>query len=142
MPLNIPGLLVPFQLLFNPRIVLPSIIVKDIRHLDFAALHKAGYRGAVFDKDNCLTRPYKDTVVPEIEQAWHECRKTFGPGNVLIVSNSAGTWLDPGAIQCESVTHNTGAPYSDTRLSNQPTHVSPPSVTISHRFVFQFATKS
>jgi len=71
MPLNIPGLLVPFQLIFNPRIVLPAIVVKgtvlihfvppptsfpqqDIRHLDFAALRKAGYRGAVFDKDNCI----------------------------------------------------------------------------------------
>jgi predicted HAD superfamily phosphohydrolase YqeG len=27
---------------------------KDIRQLDFVALCKAGYRGAVFDKDNCL----------------------------------------------------------------------------------------
>ena len=71
MPLNIPGLLVPFQLIFNPRIVLPAIVVKgtafilllpaptsslqqDIRHLDFPALRKAGYRGAVFDKDNCI----------------------------------------------------------------------------------------
>ncbi|KAF5385841.1 hypothetical protein D9615_002321 [Tricholomella constricta] len=121
MPINIPGLLVPFQLLFNPRVVLPSVVVKvkniytifaqqDLRHLDFAALRKAGYRGAVFDKDNCLTRPHKDTVVPEIQEAWDECRSTFGEGNVLIVSNSAGTWLDPGGIQCESVTHNTGVP--------------------------------
>jgi len=83
---------------------------QDIRGLDFVALQKAGYRGAVFDKDNCLTRPNRDTVVPEIEQAWLECQKIFGQENVLIVSNSAGTWLDPGEIQCESVTHNTGAP--------------------------------
>ena len=27
MPLNIPGLLVPFQLLWNPRIVLPHLVV-------------------------------------------------------------------------------------------------------------------
>ncbi|KAH0589169.1 hypothetical protein H2248_004935 [Termitomyces sp. 'cryptogamus'] len=83
---------------------------QDIRYIDFAALKAAGYRGAVFDKDNCITRPHKDTIVPEIQQAWDECRKTFGEGNVLIVSNSAGTWLDPGGIQCESVTHNTGVP--------------------------------
>jgi len=75
MPLNIPGLLVPFQFLVNPRLVLPALTVggefrhwsdgghqtlikpfirKDIRRLDFAALRQAGYRGAVFDKDNCL----------------------------------------------------------------------------------------
>ncbi|KAG6920038.1 hypothetical protein DXG01_010106 [Tephrocybe rancida] len=110
MPINIPGLLVPFQLLFCPRLVLPSIVVKDIRHIDFAALKAAGYRGAIFDKDNCITHPHKDTIVPEVQHAWDECRKTFGDGNILIVSNSAGTSLDPGGIQCESVSYNTGVP--------------------------------
>ncbi|GLB37348.1 putative mitochondrial PGP phosphatase [Lyophyllum shimeji] len=97
MPLNIPGLLI-------------SSLKQDIRRLDFAALQKAGYRGAVFDKDNCLTRPDRDTVVPEIEEAWLECQKVFGMGNVLIVSNSAGTWMDPGGIQCESVAANARVP--------------------------------
>ena len=74
MPLNIPGLFVPFQLLINSRLVVPSLVVKgacclsipflsqsssqsaqkDIRCLDFLSLRKAGYRGVVFDKDNCL----------------------------------------------------------------------------------------
>jgi hypothetical protein len=31
---------------------------EDIRQLDFAALRQAGYRGAVFDKDNCLVSLY------------------------------------------------------------------------------------
>jgi len=82
----------------------------DIRHLNFTALKKAGYRGAVFDKDNCLTHPHKDVVVPEIQEAWDECKRIFGDGNILIVSNSAGTWLDPGGIQCESVIQTTGVP--------------------------------
>jgi hypothetical protein len=75
MPLNIPGILVPFHLLVNPRLVIPSLAVKgepatldqvkqlnpepdqkDIRHIDFKALKTAGYRGAVVDKDNCLVR--------------------------------------------------------------------------------------
>ena len=30
MPLNIPGLLVPFQLFINPRIILPGLVVKGI----------------------------------------------------------------------------------------------------------------
>ncbi|KAF5355060.1 hypothetical protein D9756_005514 [Leucocoprinus leucothites] len=110
MPLNIPGLLVPFQLLIHPRIVIPNVIVKDIRYIDFAALRKAGYRGAVFDKDNCLTIPYQDTLVPELETAWAECRKTFGESNVIIVSNSAGTHTDPGGIQSESVSHHLQVP--------------------------------
>ncbi|KAH6914035.1 mitochondrial PGP phosphatase-domain-containing protein [Coprinopsis sp. MPI-PUGE-AT-0042] len=110
MPLNIPGLLAPFQLVIYPRLVLPHISVKDIRHLDFRALKKAGYRGAVFDKDNCLTIPYKDTLVPELTDAWRECLDTFGDGNVIIVSNSAGTYLDAGGIQAESVSHHLGVP--------------------------------
>ncbi|KAL4079136.1 HAD phosphatase, partial [Scleroderma citrinum] len=110
MPLNIPGLLAPFQLLWNPRVVLPHVVVADIRQLDFLALRKAGYRGAVFDKDNCLTIPYKDSLVPELQGAWKECREAFGEGNVLIVSNSAGTRDDPGGIQAESVSYYLSAP--------------------------------
>ncbi|KAJ7169162.1 mitochondrial PGP phosphatase-domain-containing protein [Mycena crocata] len=110
MPLNIPGILVPFQLLFNPRLVLPSLTVKDIRHLDFHALKKAGYRGAVFDKDNCLTLPHKDELVPELRDAWDDCRQTFGEGNVLIVSNSAGSSSDTAGIQAECVKRTLQAP--------------------------------
>ncbi|KAF9268525.1 hypothetical protein L218DRAFT_852328 [Marasmius fiardii PR-910] len=110
MPLNVPGLLVPFHLLLNPRIIVPAIAVKDIRQINFHALKEAGYRGAVFDKDNCLTIPHKDTLVPELEVSWKSCRDVFGQGNVIIVSNSAGTRLDPGGIQAESVSYHLGAP--------------------------------
>ncbi|THH23056.1 hypothetical protein EUX98_g8124 [Antrodiella citrinella] len=98
MPLNIPGILVPLHLL------------KDIRQLDFRELYRAGFRGAVFDKDNCLTIPHRDQLVPELKEAWQECREVFGEGNVLIVSNSAGTRLDPGEIQAESVSHYLAVP--------------------------------
>ncbi|KIJ15571.1 hypothetical protein PAXINDRAFT_29563, partial [Paxillus involutus ATCC 200175] len=110
MPLNIPGLLVPFQLLWNPRVVLPHVILTDIRQLDFLALRKAGYRGAVFDKDNCLTVPHQDLLVPELQATWKECREVFGESNVLIVSNSVGTKHDPGEIQAESVSHYLSVP--------------------------------
>ncbi|KAG1737911.1 HAD phosphatase [Suillus paluster] len=125
MPLNIPGILAPFQLLRNPRLVIPHLTT-DIRQIDFLALRNAGYRGAVFDKDNCLvghkifavsnclntqqTIPYKDSLVPELENAWRECRETFGEGNVLIVSNSAGTKFDAGGIQAESVSYCLSVP--------------------------------
>ncbi|KAI0628389.1 mitochondrial PGP phosphatase-domain-containing protein [Trametes polyzona] len=110
MPFNLPGVLVPFHLLVNPRLVVPSIVVKDIRQLDFPALYRAGYRGAVFDKDNCLTIPHEDRLVPELVEAWQECRETFGPGNVLIVSNTAGSHLDAGEIEAESVSHHLSVP--------------------------------
>ncbi|KAH9485605.1 Phosphatidylglycerophosphate phosphatase 1, chloroplastic [Psilocybe cubensis] len=110
MPLNIPALLVPFQLSIFPRLVIPALVVHDIRQVDFQALRRAGYRGAIFDKDNCLTLPHKDTLIPELQEAWKSCKETFGERNVLIVSNSAGTHLDAGGIQAESVSHHLGVP--------------------------------
>jgi phosphatidylglycerophosphatase GEP4 len=110
MPLNIPGILIPFHLLKNPRLVIPHVTVKDIRQIDFLALRNAGYKGAVFDKDNCLTIPYKDTLVPQLEDTWRECREAFGEGNVIIVSNSAGTKFDAGGIQAESVSYHLSVP--------------------------------
>ncbi|KZT04840.1 uncharacterized protein LAESUDRAFT_813939 [Laetiporus sulphureus 93-53] len=83
---------------------------KDIRQLDFPELYRAGYRGAVFDKDNCLTLPHQDTLVPELKEAWEECKQTFGRDNVLIVSNSAGSRLDGGEIEAESVSYHLNAP--------------------------------
>jgi len=82
----------------------------DIRQLDFRELRRAGYRGAVFDKDNCLTIPHEDQLVPVLKEAWKECRETFGDGNVLVVSNSAGTRLDPGELQAESVSYHLAVP--------------------------------
>jgi len=74
--------------------------------LDFVALKAAGYKGAVVDKDNCLTLPHHDKLVPELTDAWRECRQAFGEGNVLVVSNSAGTpQYDAGGIQAESITY-------------------------------------
>ncbi|KAL6304939.1 HAD phosphatase [Sparassis latifolia] len=106
MPLNLPGILALLHLLINPRLVIPSIAVKDIRQLDFPELRRVGYRGVVFDKDNCLTIPHQDALIPALKQAWDECRETFGDKNVLIVSNTAGSHLDGGDIQAESVAHH------------------------------------
>ncbi|EIM80562.1 uncharacterized protein STEHIDRAFT_125618 [Stereum hirsutum FP-91666 SS1] len=109
MPFNLPGTLVAFHILVNPRVILPSIAVADIRQLDFAALKRAGYRGAVLDKDNCLTIPHDDRLVPELQEAWKDCQRVFGPQNILIVSNSAGTHLDTSGLQAESVSHHLGS---------------------------------
>ncbi|KLO20050.1 HAD-superfamily phosphatase [Schizopora paradoxa] len=110
MPFNLSGALVPFHLLIKPRLVQPFLVVKDIRHLDFQAFFNAGYRAAVFDKDNCLTLPHVDTLVPELKESWTECKTVFGKENVLIVSNSAGAVSDAGDIKAESVSHSLEAP--------------------------------
>lgn len=48
--------------------------------------------------------------MPELSEAWHDCKMKFGKENVLIVSNSAGTSHDAGDIKAEAVTHHLGAP--------------------------------
>ncbi|TDL22348.1 hypothetical protein BD410DRAFT_788612 [Rickenella mellea] len=110
MPLNVSGVLAALQTLFKPRLILPSLTVNDIRQLDFHALKTAGFRGAVFDKDNCLTLPQRDHLVPELKDAWSECLSTFGPSNILVVSNSAGSRSDAGDIKAESVSISLGVP--------------------------------
>ncbi|EGO26420.1 hypothetical protein SERLADRAFT_436234 [Serpula lacrymans var. lacrymans S7.9] len=102
MPVNIPGILVPFHLLFNPRLVIPHV-VKDIRQIDFIALRKAGYRGAVFDKDNCLTVPYQDELVPELQEGMQVCVWTGQRAHTKqLCKNQARRRQRPGRISIAS----------------------------------------
>ena len=43
---------------------IPHLSVPNISHVDWPALKKAGFEGAVFDKDNTLTEPYSIAVAP------------------------------------------------------------------------------
>ncbi|CEG84355.1 Putative HAD superfamily (Subfamily IIIA) phosphatase [Rhizopus microsporus] len=90
--LNVSGIVNAFKLLWNPSLAMPHIIVKDMSCINYAALKKqANIQAIGFDKDNCLTAPYVSNIYPPFENAWEECKKTFGKGKVMIVSNSAGT---------------------------------------------------
>ncbi|KAF8496695.1 mitochondrial PGP phosphatase, partial [Russula emetica] len=105
MPLNFPATLVSFYALLNPRL-LPSDAVRDVRYLNFAILRDAGYRGVIFDKDNCLVISHLALV----HAAWSEVVRIFGPLHVLVVSNSAGTRDDAAQLQAKSVSHHLHAP--------------------------------
>ncbi|GAA97626.1 uncharacterized protein L969DRAFT_87724 [Mixia osmundae IAM 14324] len=95
---------------FRPELLQPRLVIPDIRSLDSLALRRHGFTGIVIDKDNCITMPHHDELLPELSQAWRELLDTFGPASVLIVSNSAGTVDDPGLIQAESVSRTLGVP--------------------------------
>ncbi|KDN45241.1 hypothetical protein K437DRAFT_256692 [Tilletiaria anomala UBC 951] len=92
----------------RPGLLLPDIAVRDIRALDWRALYNSGVRGVVFDKDNCLTKPFRGRLVPELEESFAQCQGTFGKSNVLIVSNSAGSYQDPLGIRAAEVSVNLG----------------------------------
>jgi phosphatidylglycerophosphatase GEP4 len=64
--------------------------VRSARSVDWAALAAAGFRGAVFDKDNTLTEPYTLDLQPDAAAALRECRAAFGERALVLYSNSAG----------------------------------------------------
>ena len=80
---------------------MPHIGVQTIASLDWASLHKAGFKGCVFDKDNTLTEPYAHVVAPQLASSLEDCKKQF-KGKVVVYSNSAGLReFDPdGASPC------------------------------------------
>ncbi|OAD73056.1 hypothetical protein PHYBLDRAFT_181745 [Phycomyces blakesleeanus NRRL 1555(-)] len=89
---NISGIVNAFRVIWNPSLAIPHIIVNDVRNINFGTLKgKGGVQAIGFDKDNCLTAPYVSQIHQPFEEAWIECKNTFGVDNVAIVSNSAGT---------------------------------------------------
>ncbi|RUS34754.1 hypothetical protein BC938DRAFT_478750 [Jimgerdemannia flammicorona] len=96
---NFSGLINAFRVITKPSLVVPHLVVPDVRHINFRQLKSSGFRALAFDKDNCLTAPYQSIIYPPFQDAWNECKEAFGEENVVIVSNSAGTHDDVGGKQ-------------------------------------------
>lgn len=64
--------------------------------------------------NNCFRYRHKESVPVShpalVQVAWSEVVRVFGPSNVLVVSNSAGTRDDAAQLQAESVSYHLGAP--------------------------------
>ncbi|GJP53744.1 hypothetical protein CLOM_g14052 [Closterium sp. NIES-68] len=73
----------------NPSLAIPHVSVPDIRWIDWKALHAAGFKAVVFDKDNTLTHPYAMQVDDGLTASLDVCLKTFGSQGIAILSNSA-----------------------------------------------------
>lgn len=85
------------------RLAIPHLDLPDIRWVNWKALHDAGFRGVVFDKDNTLTEPYALKVYPPLCAALEECKSVFG-GAVALYSNSAGLFqFDPEGKEAEAI---------------------------------------
>ncbi|MBI2573191.1 YqeG family HAD IIIA-type phosphatase [Candidatus Woesearchaeota archaeon] len=91
------------------NVSIPHFVVRSIDNVNFYALKEAGFRGAVFDKDNTLTRPYQHQIHPSIEERLKEARMVF-PNSILIDSNSAGTRDDPEYQEARKIEEATGLP--------------------------------
>ncbi|OIW05501.1 hypothetical protein TanjilG_27631 [Lupinus angustifolius] len=88
--INLEGILFStLEIFSDPKLALPHISVPDIRYIDWAELHRRGFKGVVFDKDNTITVPYSLTPWPPLESSLDRCKLEFGP-RVAVFSNSAG----------------------------------------------------
>jgi phosphatidylglycerophosphatase GEP4 len=71
------------------HLALPHVAVPDIRYIDWAELHRRGFRGVVFDKDNTITAPYSLNLWGPLGSSLEQCKSVFGP-DIAVFSNSAG----------------------------------------------------
>lgn len=74
----------------SSSLLLPHVAVDSVDDVDWGALAAAGFRGAVFDKDNTLTAPYARSLTPAGAAAVAGAIAAFGEGKVALLSNSAG----------------------------------------------------
>lgn len=95
--LNTKALATLAYVLRHPTVLVPHVSVANVSELNYKAMKEhAGIRAIVFDKDNTLTAPYGRTVHEDASKGLETAKKIFGPKNVAIMSNSAGTKDDPG----------------------------------------------
>ncbi|CAB4273900.1 unnamed protein product [Prunus armeniaca] len=75
----------------DKHLALPHVSVPDIRYIDWPELHRRGFKGVVFDKDNTLTVPYSLTLWGLLGSSLEQCKSVFGP-DIAVFSNSAGLY--------------------------------------------------
>ncbi|KAJ3000623.1 hypothetical protein HDV02_004308 [Globomyces sp. JEL0801] len=112
--INIPGIRAAVQSIFRPSLLVPVMVVPDMRSIPFVDLHKRGFKAIVFDKDNTLTAPYKNDIHPPFLSAFNECKKVF-VGKVAVVSNSAGSIDDVGNKLASHLSVSLGIPIITQR---------------------------
>jgi phosphatidylglycerophosphatase GEP4 len=105
---NLQGIKGFFGSLLTPSLFLPHMVIPNISHLNIQQLQQKGIKFLVFDKDNTLTRPYELEIFPPFKERWAEILGAFGPQNVVIVSNSAGTKDDPGFHMAKKIEESVG----------------------------------
>lgn len=74
----------------RPALALPHLGIQDLRAVNWEALKQAGFKAAIFDKDNTLTVPYAMDLEPGPATALQTCQQVFGRRQVALFSNSAG----------------------------------------------------
>eukprot|EP00051_Salpingoeca_urceolata_P007602 m.98972 g.98972 ORF g.98972 m.98972 type:complete len:206 (-) comp15309_c0_seq1:95-712(-) len=108
--LNVVGIVRAVHVMVRPSLGMPHVSAQSIAHVDFGKLREAGITAVLFDKDNCITLPYQDSVFPPLKGAWEKCCKEHFPGRVAILSNSAGSQDDVGGVEAARLESTLGVP--------------------------------
>ncbi|KAK8496052.1 hypothetical protein V6N13_089435 [Hibiscus sabdariffa] len=88
--INVEGIVFSVRVFVKDRhLALPHVAVRDIRCIDWSELHRRGFKGVVFDKDNTITVPYSLALWPPLRSSIEQCKDVFGP-DIAVFSNSAG----------------------------------------------------
>ncbi|XP_065852030.1 phosphatidylglycerophosphate phosphatase 1, chloroplastic/mitochondrial isoform X3 [Euphorbia lathyris] len=80
------------------HLALPHVSVRDVRYIDWTELHRRGFKGVVFDKDNTITVPYSLKLWGPLASSMEHCKSVFG-NNVAVFSNSAGVKKPAGTAE-------------------------------------------
>ncbi|KAE8663701.1 Xyloglucan endotransglucosylase/hydrolase 15 [Hibiscus syriacus] len=73
--INVEGIVFSARVFFNDRhLSLPHVAVRDIRCIDWYELHRRGFKGVVFDKDNTITVPHSLTLWPPLRPSIDKCK--------------------------------------------------------------------
>lgn len=90
--INVEGVLSSVSVILKDRhLALPHVLVPDVRYIDWAELHRRGFRGVVFDKDNTITAPYSMTLWEPVSSSIDRCKAVFGC-DIAVFSNSSGNF--------------------------------------------------
>ncbi|XVF14514.1 hypothetical protein REPUB_Repub09cG0067200 [Reevesia pubescens] len=97
--INVEGIVFSVGVFLKDRhLALPHVAVPDIRCIDWNELHRRGFKGVVFDKDNTITAPYSLTLWPLLRPSIEQCKDVFGP-DIAVFSNSAGVKKPAGTAE-------------------------------------------
>lgn len=98
--LNLEGIVSSAMVVVKDRhMALPHVSVPDIRYIDWIELHRRGFKGVVFDKDNTLTAPYSLKLWGPLSSSLELCKSVFGP-EIAVFSNSVGKFWHYTPANC------------------------------------------
>lgn len=104
---NFPALLELKNIIFNRRMLIPTISLKSVADLDLDSLESLGIKYLVFDKDNTLSVPYGEKIHPSLDNKMNEIKShNIYKNSAAILSNSVGSSDDEDykdAVKCEDV---------------------------------------